>query len=108
MRINLALQRIKTRLQQQPGLLFQLEFDTCSVPYLERDADAHHGRRADSGKDPWLRAGDYEYLVGKKCVQLHARKLQNEDDDEERDLPVHARTRDIAFDPTKDGQVNEW
>ena len=49
-RVDLALQSVETRFEQQAFLLFEASFGADGVPDLERDADHH--RRAGPGGQP--------------------------------------------------------
>ena len=50
MRIDLALQRVESRLQQQPLLFLELVLDADRVPYLQ--LNANHHRRAGVDRQP--------------------------------------------------------
>ena len=53
MRIDLALQRVKTRFQKQALLLFQLHLNACEVPDLDWDRDGCHRGGNDRQQGHW-------------------------------------------------------
>ena len=84
--IDLTLQGVKMRLEQQPFLLFQLDLDAAHIPYLQRDR--HHHDRACPDGNPRCPAGrvQREEPAGRDPCQPHSDHLHAHDEDEQQNL----------------------
>src|SRR6185369_14113064 len=107
-RIDLALQGIKTGLQQKALLYLQLHLNAGKVPDFDwnRDGCYHRGkhrkqgRRLVDGKDP--------EPLGRGVLQFQPGGLQGDDHQEEGGLPFDTWMAQITLYPAIDAEVNEW
>src|ERR1700674_1035816 len=88
-RIDLVLQRLHARVQQQPLLFLQLDLDAHAVENLQLDADRRHTRCVDGAVDPIV-VGTLDAENGAREVlrQFRLQETQANHGPEEHDLPV--------------------
>src|SRR5207253_4093569 len=108
MRIDLALQRLHARLQQQTLMLFQLQLHPRRVPDFQRDSHRRyrsgiHGYQWQPGSGVYI-----EYLTVRPPADFYPRHLQQHNHPEERGLPVNLRMTQHLADPAVNAEINEW
>ena len=89
MRIDLVLQCLHARVEQQPFLFFQLDLYTNAVENLQLDTDRNHRCSVDRCLHPEIvQAFDAENQTRKVSRQLRLHEAQPHDRGKKHDLPV--------------------
>ena len=108
MRIDLVLQSLHSRLQQQAFLLFELDLNTDAIKNFELSSNHHDRSSVNRGFHPGAGALKAERGIWKKAGQLGVNKAQRHDRDKEHNLPVEeAGRRKVAPNPAVNAQINE-
>ena len=79
MRIDLVLQSLHSRLQQQAFLLFELDLNTDAIKNFELSSNHHDRSSVDRGFHPGVGALQTERGIWKKAGQLGMDKAQRHD-----------------------------
>jgi len=106
-RIDLPLQRVKPRLQQQPLLLLERLLNAHRIPYLQRNAHDHRCARPHRDRDVPARFRQGEQLMRIAHGQPPVDHLQGNDQHHQQNLPVKARLAQVAPHPLVNAQINE-
>ena len=104
--IDLSLQRIQPRLQQQPSLLLQLALHANRIPYLQWNPHHNRSRRADQQLHPPLPRVQREKATRIKHRQHTCPKLHSSHQQQQHNLPVQLRSPQVPRYPPVDTQVD--
>ena len=107
MRVDLALEGVEARFEQEALLLFERLLDADGVPDLERDADDHGGAGPDGNADDPAVGDEGEEAVGVAAGGPLAQHLHGNDEDEEENLAIDTGTQEVAAHPAVEAEVDE-
>ncbi len=106
-RVDLALQGVEARFEQEALLFFELQLHAQGVPDFDGDADDDGRGEQDECLQPPLRSEQSEQPTGKEVRQPGAAGFGRNDKKEHEELAVNAWAAQIATDPTIKTEVDE-